>query len=257
MSSPALDGLPPLQALTGQTPDINFLLHFSFWEPVYYRVNPNEPSSSFLSTSNERKSYWVGFSDNVGDKLTWKILTEDTSHLIFRSAVRSVNNTTPNLCHELPSGESNPSNSNPTSHEDSPDIPEQNLLWSQSECEDNSSLNPHPTPMATFTVDDLIGRSFLFPSGQDTQDKTRATVIKKIEDLDQDSANRGEHINFLLKFNNQEDVEQVITYYQLLDYLEKDESQLMEDAYGSSRASLHTRGLSPRKTHIIRGAPIM
>ena len=30
MSSPALDGLPPLQVLTGQTPDISFLLHFSF-----------------------------------------------------------------------------------------------------------------------------------------------------------------------------------------------------------------------------------
>ena len=42
MSSPALDGLPPLQALTGQTPDISFLLHFLFWEPVYYRVNPNK-----------------------------------------------------------------------------------------------------------------------------------------------------------------------------------------------------------------------
>ena len=28
MSSPALGGLPPIQALTGQTPDISFLLHF-------------------------------------------------------------------------------------------------------------------------------------------------------------------------------------------------------------------------------------
>ena len=55
ISSPALDGLPPLQALTGQTPDISFLLHFSFWEPVYYRVNINEPSSNFPSTSYERK----------------------------------------------------------------------------------------------------------------------------------------------------------------------------------------------------------
>ena len=200
MSSPALDGLPPLQALTGHTPDINFLLHFYIWEPVYYRVNPDEPSSNFPSTSNER-------SDNVGDKLTWKILTEDTNHLIFRSAVRSANNSTPNLHHELPSAESHLPHSNPISHEDSPDIPEQNFLWSQSEYEDNSSLNPNPTSMATFTVDDLIGRSFLLPSGEDSHEKTRATVTKKIEELDQDSANRGEHIKFLLKLNNQEDVE--------------------------------------------------
>ena len=83
--------------------------------------------------------------------------------------------------------------------------------------------------MATFTVDDLIGRSFLIPGGQDTTDKTRATVIKKIEDLDQESTNRGEHIKFLLKLNNHKDVEQVITYNQLLDYLEQDESQLTDD----------------------------
>ena len=51
--------------------------------------------------------------------------------------------------------------------------------------------------------------------------------FKKNEELDQDSANREEHIKFLLKLNNQEDVEQVITFNQLLDYLEKDESHLL------------------------------
>ena len=145
MSSPAPDGFPPLQALTGQTPDISFLLHFSFWEPVYYRVNPNAPFSNFPSTSNEKKGYWVGFSDNVGDKLTWKILTEDTNHLIFRLAFRSANSTTPNLHHELPSGESNPPNSNLTSHEDSPDIPEQNFhgFCQSVKTTHHSTLLPH------------------------------------------------------------------------------------------------------------------
>ena len=104
MSSPALHDLSPLQAQAGQTPDISFLLHFSFWEPVYYKVNPNEPFSNFPSTSNEEKGYWLGFSVNVVNKVTWKILTEDATHLVFRSAVRSANNTTPNLHHELPSG---------------------------------------------------------------------------------------------------------------------------------------------------------
>ena len=96
--------------------------------------------------------------------------------------------------------------------------------------------------MANFTVDDLIGRSFLLPSDQDCHKKTRATVIKKNEELDQDSANREEHIKFLLKLNNQEDVEQVITYNQLLDYLEKDESQLIEDAYWSFKDIIAHQG---------------
>ena len=138
--------------------------------------------------------------------------------------------------------ESNLPNSNPISHEDSPDIPDQNFLWSQTECEDNSSLHPNPTLMATFTVDDLNGKSFLLPSGQDSHEKTRATVTKKIEELDQDSANRGEHIKFLLNLNNQQDIEQVITYNQLLDYLEKNESQLMEDAYWSFKDIIAHQG---------------
>ena len=65
--------------------------------------------------------------------------------------------------------------------------------------------------MATFTVDYLIGRSFLLPSGQDFYEKTRGTVTKKMEELEQDSANRGEHIKFLLKFNNQEHVINFLT----------------------------------------------
>ena len=96
--------------------------------------------------------------------------------------------------------------------------------------------------MPSFTVDDLIGRSFLLPSGQASHEKTRATVTKKIEELDQDSANKAEHIKFLLKLNNQEDVEQVITYNQLLNYLEKDESQLMEDAYWSFKDIIAHQG---------------
>ena len=82
----------------------------------------------------------------------------------------------------------------------------------------------------------------MLPSDQDPHEKTRATVIKKTEELDQDSANRGEHIKFLLKLNNQEDVKQVITYNQLLDYLEKDESQLMEDAYWSFKDIIAHQG---------------
>ena len=36
-SSPALKRITPIQALTGQVPDIRHFLHFSFWEPVITR----------------------------------------------------------------------------------------------------------------------------------------------------------------------------------------------------------------------------
>ena len=64
LSSPTLQGICPVQALQGTTPDISFLLHFSFYEPVYYRIDSSEPGLNFPSSSNEKKGYWVGFADN-------------------------------------------------------------------------------------------------------------------------------------------------------------------------------------------------
>ena len=74
ITSPVLVGLIPIQALTGQVPDISHYIHLSFWEPVYYKVDENEPDHRFPSQSNEQQGNWVGFADNKGDHLTWKIL---------------------------------------------------------------------------------------------------------------------------------------------------------------------------------------
>ena len=87
LASPTLQGICPVQALEGTTPDISFMLHFSFYVPVYYRIDSSEPDLNFPSSSNEKKGYWVGFADNQGDSLTWRILTDDTQKIIIRSVV--------------------------------------------------------------------------------------------------------------------------------------------------------------------------
>ena len=89
----------------GTTPDISFLLYFSYYEPVYYRIDSSEPDLNFPSSSNEKKGYWVGFANNQGDCLTWRILTEDTQKIIICSGVRSALRTTTNQRHASPSGE--------------------------------------------------------------------------------------------------------------------------------------------------------
>ena len=68
-----------------------------FWEPVYYKVDENESVHRFLSQSNEKRGHWVGFADNKGDHLTWKILIDETQQIITRSAVTSANKTSPNF----------------------------------------------------------------------------------------------------------------------------------------------------------------
>ena len=55
LASPTLQGICPVQALQGTTPDISFMLHFSFYEPVYYRIDSSEPDLNFPSSSNEKR----------------------------------------------------------------------------------------------------------------------------------------------------------------------------------------------------------
>ena len=105
LASPTLQGICPVQALEGTTPDISFMLHFSFYEPVYYRIDSSEPDFHFPSSSNEKKGYWVGFADNLGDRFTWRILTEDTQKIIICSGVPSALRTTTNQRLASPSGE--------------------------------------------------------------------------------------------------------------------------------------------------------
>lgn len=79
----------PIEATTGNTPDISGLLFFKFWEKVYYY----EPTSG-----TEKLGRWCGRATNYGDTMCYWILTDDTEKLIVRGTVRSAENTTrPNL----------------------------------------------------------------------------------------------------------------------------------------------------------------
>jgi hypothetical protein len=75
----------PLQMLTGQTTDISTLLHFTFWEEVYF----SKLDTSFPSTSTEGAGHFIGIGENVGDALTFKILSRESNQVIYRSNVRS------------------------------------------------------------------------------------------------------------------------------------------------------------------------
>jgi hypothetical protein len=59
---------------------------FYWFEPIKYL----DPVSKFQSSeTTERPGYFVGFADNVGDALTFKILKNDLVTFLHRSVVRS------------------------------------------------------------------------------------------------------------------------------------------------------------------------
>ena len=220
LASPTLQGICPVQALEGTTPDISFLLHFSFYEPVYYRIDSSEPDLNFPSSSNEKKGYWVGFADNQGDSLTWRILTEDTQKIIIRSGVRSALRTTTNQRLASPSGEGTTlpfpipypqqsQNSLPLDPLDASTPNFEQIVKSQTgEDEDN------PIPMANIDIPNLLGRSFLLPP-EDNGERHKAKII----DID-DHGQTLEDIKFKLKINKDQ-AEEIMSYNQLMDYIQK------------------------------------
>ena len=220
LASPTLQGICPVQALEGTTPDISFLLHFSFYEPVYYRIDSSEPDLNFPSSSNEKKGYWVGFADNQGDSLTWRILTEDTQKIIIRSGVISALRTTTNQRLASPSGEGTTlpfpipypqqsQNSLPLDPLDASTPNFEHFVKSQTgEDEDN------PIPMANIDIPNLLGRSFLLPPEDNVEHH-----MAKIIDID-DHGQTFEDIKFKLKINKDQ-AEEIMSYNQLMDYIQK------------------------------------
>ena len=257
LASPTLQGICPVQALEGSTPDISFLLHFSFYEPVYYRIDSSEPDLNLPSSSNEKKGYWVGFADNQGDSLTWRILTEDTQKIIIRSGVRSALRTTTNQRLASPSGEGTTlpfpipypqqsQNSLPLDLLDASTPNFEQFVKSQSgEDEDN------PIPMANIDIPNLLGRSFLLPP-EDNGERHMAKII----DID-DHGQPLEDIKFKLKIKKDQ-AEEIMSYNQLMDYIQKGtDAEEGPDSLFKLETLLHTKAHLSQLTLTTRGANTM
>ena len=220
LASPTLQGIYPGQALQGTTPDISFMLHSSFYESVYYRIDSSEPDFNFPSSSNDNKGYWAGFAANQGDSLTRRTLTEDTQRIIICSGIQSALSTTTNQCLASPSGEGTTlpfpipypqqsKNSLPLDPFDESTVNFEQFVKSQSgEDEDN------PIPMANIDIPIPFGSSFLLPP----EDKGEHHMAKII-DID-DHGPPLEDMKFKLKINKDQ-AEEIMSYNQLMDYIQK------------------------------------
>ena len=83
LASPTLKNRTPTEVAFGITPDLSSLLQFYFYQPIFY-LDTNGPS---FPTSKELFGHWVGIADNVGDALTYLILTPNNK-VIARSTLR-------------------------------------------------------------------------------------------------------------------------------------------------------------------------
>jgi hypothetical protein len=109
----------PLSVLTGTTQDISALLHYDWFQPVYYR----EEETHFPSMAVEKYGQIVGIAENVGHALTFKVLSEDTQKILHWSVIQTA---------------TNPSTAN---------------IWAMN----GPVTSPHPHVWSCFDIDDEVG----------------------------------------------------------------------------------------------------
>jgi hypothetical protein len=195
-------GAVPLQLLLGITVDISVLLRFYFWQRVYYKLS----ESHFPSESREGIGHIVGISEHVGNALTWKILTEDTHKVLYRSQVRPYSPSDPNL---------RPSNFDSLRGEiDDPVIKSRHPNLSKY---DSGAEIPSGDPPNVFSPEDLVGRTFLMDK-QDNGDRYRARIVELIEEHDEDLEKETPRLKYKLSVNNDQ-FEEIMTYNQIVDFL--------------------------------------
>ena len=188
----------PLEALEGSTPDISPLLRFSFWDPVYYKLD----DSDFPSGSTEGCGCWVGIAENVGHTMTYKILTDDTKKVIYRLNVRSaLTKEDHNKGVDLLGGE-----------EVAPIIKSLND-------EDESPRKPMPI----FDSTDLIGRTFLMDP-QENSERYRMKILEALVESEEQLAKHPDCIKFICSVNDNM-YEEILTYNEILEYITKNKKQ--------------------------------
>ena len=145
--------------------------------------------------------------------MTHKLLDEITQKIIYRSAVRPLTKSNHNHRLTEDGGEAK------ISKQPSSKVPTVFIRSRQDDADPS-----HIKPMPEFDPDDLVGRTFLFPT-QENGERLRAKATKKVvEQIEAADGNRIPNINFILDIG-EGIVEELITYNQLLDHLEQAEEQ--------------------------------
>ena len=241
MSTASLGGQVPLQVLYGVTPDISIMLLYTFYQPVFYATHDQH----FPSESEERAGFWVGFAEHCGDSLTHMVLHADSMKIICRSTVRPRTPKNPNQRLVDAGGEDDhqphskpltyPTSSSDGDKQTQTDV---TTVFLKSRHDDGPTSSK---PLPEFNPDDLVGRTFLLPPG-DNGERLRAKVTRKVvEVIEKAEGERVQNLSYILGIGNGK-VEEIISYNQLVDHLEaaaNEENKISDDLFKFRALSGH------------------
>jgi hypothetical protein len=204
LSTQSIDWKTPIEAATGQQPDVSALIAFRWFEPVYFK----SPGLSDTG-SQERTGRIVGIAEHQGDALTFLVLDDITAQVVARSELRSaLDSANPNLRAENPAPQAN-------FHADGGEAlnPAKPIMSSSDVA--GLKICPSDLKLPKFLPDELMGITFL--RELDDGQTYRAKVARKIMDKDED--NHGQ-IKFLIEIGEGK-FDEILTYNELSDIIEE------------------------------------
>ena len=231
----------------GVTPDISIILLYTFYQPIFYATH----DQLLPSDSEERAGFWVGFTVNCGDSLTHMVLDAETFKIIYRSALRPRSPKDPNKRLVDAGGvDDHQPHSKPTKHPTSVPDDEKSAQPATPTVYIKSRHDDGPTstkPLPEFNHDDLVGRTFLLPTG-DNGERLWAEVTRKVvEDIEQADGERVQKLSFILGIGNGKS-EEIISYSKLVDHLEaaaNEDNEISDDLYKVRALIGHQEPLKP------------
>lgn len=75
----------PYKSLTVTTPDISMIYRFKFWDKILFKRDESRGGKFFTYLSDELSEHFVGFSESVGNEMTYKVFTDETNKIIYIS----------------------------------------------------------------------------------------------------------------------------------------------------------------------------
>ena len=191
------------------------------------------------------------FSEHCGDSLTHKVLDAETLRIIHRSALRPRTLKNPNKRLVNDGGkEDHQPHSKPIKHPTSmsnvekSDQPYTPTVYIRSRHDDGPTSSK---PLPEFNPEDLVGRTFLLPPG-DNGERLRAKVTRKVvEDIEKADGERIQKLSYILGIGNGK-VEELISCNQLVDHLEaaaNEDNKISDDLYKFRALIGHQGPLKP------------
>ena len=223
-------------------------LLYTFYQPDFYATH----DQYFPSDSEDRAGFWVGFAEHCGDSLTHMVLDAVTNKIIYRSALRPRTPKDPNIREllmlkgrKIISLTKTPLKIKPQCQMWRSQL-HQTLLLSIS---NQAKMMVQPQASLCQESNNLVGRNFLLPPGENG-DRLRAKVTRKVvEDIEQADGERVQKIIFILGIGNGK-LEEIISYNQLVDHLEaaaNDANEISDDLFKLRALFGHQGTLKPTK----------